>query len=48
MRGEGHILKHEGFRLGVRRNSFPMRTVRQWNRLPREVMQSLSLETDKT
>ncbi|KAK4831755.1 hypothetical protein QYF61_018953 [Mycteria americana] len=51
----GRLARRQGFgawrddeRLDVRRNSFPMRTVRQWNRLSREVMQSLSLEIAKT
>lgn len=47
MEGKGPILKQERFRLDGRKNSFSMRTVRQWNIPPREVMQSLSSEIAK-
>ncbi|KAK4832653.1 hypothetical protein QYF61_024681 [Mycteria americana] len=44
----GHTLKQEILRLHIRKNLFPMRTVRQWSRFPREVVLSLSLGVFKT
>jgi len=42
--GNGHKLRHRKFRLNMRRNFFPLRVTEPWNRLPREVMDSPSLE----
>jgi len=47
-RGNRHKLKHRKFRLNMRKNFFPVRVMEPWNRLPREVVDSPSLEIFKT
>ncbi|KFV77934.1 hypothetical protein N308_11545, partial [Struthio camelus australis] len=44
----GHKLKHRQFYLNMRQNFFAVRVTEHWNRLPREDVESPSLEIFKT
>jgi len=47
-RGNRHKLKHRKFQLNMRKNFLALRVIEHWNRLPRGVVESPSLEIFKT
>ena len=43
-RGNGHKIEHRKFRTNMQKNFITVRVMEHWNRLPREVVESPSLE----
>ncbi len=46
-KGNGFKLKEGRFRLDIRKKSFTVRVMKHWQRLPRDVVDAMSLETFK-
>ena len=46
-RGDGFKLKEGRFRLDIKKKSLSVRVLKQWHRLPRDVVGALFLETFK-
>jgi len=47
-RGSGHKLRQRKVQLNMRKNFFPLRVTEPWPRLPREVVESPSVEIFQT
>jgi len=47
-RGSGHKLKHKRFPLSIRKHFFTVRVTEHWHRLPREAVDSPSLQIFKS
>jgi len=47
-RGNGHKLKHRRLPLNIRKPSFTVRVTEHWQRSPREVVESPSVEISKS